>query len=73
MKPTIGRIVIYHDAEGRDVPAIVNAILADHEVNVYAFDPVVGGRNFITKGEGTGPGEWSWPPRDTIETIVGRD
>ena len=47
-----------------EMAAVICNITTDGEVQVCAFDPVFGPRNHMTMGQGTGPGEWSWPPRD---------
>ncbi len=69
MKPSIGRIVIYHhpgSADGKypptDSPAIIQHVAEDGSVRLWVFGPkglhTDDGLKF-----GTGPCEWSWPER----------
>lgn len=76
MKPTIGRIVIYHTTEedkekmrlapncneANHLPAIIVAVWSDTLVNLS----VIYDGNYIDPwktsiNEGIGQGEWSWP------------
>ncbi len=68
MKPTIGRIVHFTDASGKDVrPAIISRVHNDTCVDVHIFEPH-GGLNFRTSALLTSPGfgveGWYWPQRD---------
>ncbi len=71
MKPTIGRIVLYHPGDAGEwspfrSPAIVQAVNGDGTLNLWVFGP-----HFIQNvpsvredADGGGdPGTWSWPPR----------
>lgn len=69
MKPTVGRIVHFHDqsnGKGQPYPAIVTHVWSDDCVNLY----VIGDGSFPTSLGlqtsvllGNGPGQWSWPER----------
>lgn len=69
MKPTIGRIVIYNhpgSADGKyppaQSPAIIQNVAADGSVRLFVFGPK---GQHMDEGltEGSGPCQWSWPPR----------
>lgn len=67
MKPTVGRIVFYNntglDGLPKDQhPAIVQHVNDDGSVRLWVF----GAFNYSIQNnvtEGTGLGQWSWPPR----------
>lgn len=63
MKPSIGRIVIFHSIGGHDLPAIVLKVLGDGTVclRVLCTDE----RDFEPSPAhfGTSGGQWSWPER----------
>lgn len=77
MKPTIGRIVIYHhpgSADGRYAPQVSPAIIREvkeitppdtthpqYECQLFVFGPKGQHQDWAT--EGTGPCQWSWPER----------
>lgn len=69
MNPTIGRIVHFHSTpsekhpEEKDFAAIITDVYEDNKVNLTCFLP--SGALFFRKNveEGTGHGQWSWPPR----------
>lgn len=71
MKPSIGRIVVYHhpgSADGKhpaqDSPAIiqhVHANMAPETCRLFVFGPK--GQHMDDCIEGTGPCQWSWPER----------
>ena len=70
MKPSIGRIVVYHhpgSADGlhgrKDSPAIVQKVNDDGTCELFVMS-VYGGIFFNHNvSEGTGPSQWSWPER----------
>lgn len=70
MKPSIGRIVVYHhlgSADGlhkpKDSPALIQKVNEDGTVEMVVFS-VYGGLFFNHNvAEGTGPSQWSWPER----------
>lgn len=69
LKPTIGRIVIYHhpgSADGKyphaDSPAIIQNVAPDGSCRLFVFGPK-GQHQDGGLTEGTGPCQWSWPPR----------
>lgn len=69
MKPTIGRIVIYHhpgSADGKyprqDSPAIIQHVADDGSCRLFVFGPK-GQHMDDGLTEGTGPTQWSWPER----------
>lgn len=79
MKPTIGRIVHYHVTQsnvehcarlgiiysvGDIAPMLITRLYAEGHVNgqVYFDGPDV--LFALGVGEGTKPGQWSWPPRE---------
>ena len=60
--PYIGQIVIYHDGQGREHPAIVRASRGDDFVDVSVFGPLSQGvyeRDIVPKGERRVPFSWS--------------
>ena len=68
-KPSQGRIVIYHhpgSADGKypptTSPAIIQSVQADGSCTLFVFGPK---GQHMDSGlvEGTGPCQWSWPPR----------
>lgn len=62
MKPSIGRIVLFHLEGGGLAPAIVIAVHGDAcvSLNVFTFaGPTV--RTSVVMGTSTG--EWQWPER----------
>jgi hypothetical protein len=73
MKPTIGRIVIYHPcadprnddvfANGgvKDVPAVITAVWSDSCVNLKVFCDGPRDTWVTSVSEGTGERNWSWP------------
>jgi hypothetical protein len=70
MKPSIGRIVIYHhpgSADGKykplDSPAIIRAVdeANSDSVQLFVFGPK--GQHQDWADFGTGPCQWSWPER----------
>jgi len=73
MKPSIGRIVIFHLGDGddginngsREVAAIVTRVWNDICVNLRLFYDGEGcPTEWKTSAElGTQPGQWSWPER----------
>ena len=77
MKPTIGRIVIYHhpgSADGKYAPLNSPAIIRDvkelgvkdgvvqYECQLFVFGPKGQHQDWATEGEG--PCQWSWPTRE---------
>lgn len=68
MKPTVGRIVHYHQA-GYEEPlaAIITKVWTDHTVNLTVFYPdgATTARSSVSLVENDVPswGFWSWPPR----------
>ena len=65
-RPSVGRIVHYHDGTAADPqPAIVTAVNGTHVVclTVFAMDrgPYNVGR--VPASEKSMPGAWCWPPR----------
>jgi len=71
MKPSIGRIVIYHhpgSADGGDKypasqsPAIIQGVAADGTVRLWVFGPK-GLHTDEGLKQGTGGREWSWPEK----------
>ena len=74
MKPTVGRIVIYHVGENdpselrnnhaKDLPAIVVASWRDDCANLKIFTdgPTDAWKTSVAEGEG--PYCWSWPKRE---------
>jgi hypothetical protein len=65
-RPSVGRIVHYHDGTAADPqPAIVTAVNGTHVVclTVFAMDrePYNVGR--VPASERPMPGAWCWPPR----------
>ena len=69
MKPSIGRIVIYQHPGSKNgefppakSPMIIQGINEDGSVKGWVLgDMVMAFRPSVT--EGTGPTQWSWPPR----------
>lgn len=68
-KPSVGRVVHYHhpgSADGRYPPtvspALIQAVAEDGSVRLWVFGPK-GLHNDDKITEGTGPCQWSWPPR----------
>jgi hypothetical protein len=68
-RPTRGRIIDYTDGENRVSPAIVTEVI-DSVMNICAFDPVFGPRNYhiaeVDACRRALPGEadtWNWPVR----------
>lgn len=68
MKPTLGRIVIFHDrVRGREFPAIVNVVM-DASLGLYVFDPAAPRQEAFVphRGDASVSGNfWDWPPRVT--------
>ncbi len=64
IKPTMGRIVIYHPSVNPDddCPAIVQRVSPDGSVWLYVFE-LYAQVTVSGKVEGTGMGQWSWPER----------
>lgn len=69
MKPSIGRIVVYHhpgSADGKypptDSPAIIQNVASDGSVRLWVFGPK-GLHTDAGLTQGTGPSQWSWPER----------
>lgn len=73
MKPTIGRIVIYHFSESEagafnntadNAPAIITRVWSDLIVNLTIFSDGAGSimRRTSVK-QGIGGGQWSWPEK----------
>ena len=69
MKPSIGRIVIYHhpgSADGKypavHSPAIIQNVAEDNSCRLFVFGPK---GQHMDDGliEGTGSCQWSWPER----------
>ncbi len=58
MKPTLGRIVIYHDTT-HSYPMIINQVHENGEIGGWIFGEIVFYRTSIREGDG--PGEWQWP------------
>lgn len=71
MKPTIGRIVLYHRHGSPDgfhkpepIPAVITKVLDDHgRVQLFVMNPNGLYFNEIPYSEEPLPGHWSWPPR----------
>lgn len=78
-RPTVGRIVHYVLTEsdisritwgvgnavpGQVVPAIVVSDVGNGALNLHAFPEAQTSVWVQAQGEGTEPGQWSWPPRD---------
>jgi hypothetical protein len=65
VKPTVGRIVLFHE-EGGPYAAVVTAVNADGSIELATF-----GRNSLYFQHGVletddatrAKGRWSWPPR----------
>ena len=71
MKPTQGRIVIYHhpgSADGKypptTSPAIIQSVAKDGSCTLFVFGPK-GQHMDSGLTEGTGPCQWSWPERES--------
>ena len=70
MKPSIGRIVVYHHPGSADgkfppklSPGMIQRVNEDGTVEMIVFS-VYGGLFFNHNvEEGTGPSQWSWPER----------
>ncbi len=65
MKPTVGRVVYYHERSGDFTAvraAIIAAVHSDECVSLMVIDPsgYPVGRTSIMKGSATG--EWDWMP-----------
>jgi hypothetical protein len=70
MKPSVGRIVFYNhpgSADGKYAPTVSPAIIRElHDsiegrVQLFVFGPK--GQHQDWADYGTGPCQWSWPPR----------
>lgn len=71
MRPSIGRIVLYWTEDGQQVPAIITGIKNDTKVNLRVFYNDFRDVHFFENvREGTGKGEWAWPPRLDISTPI---
>ncbi len=75
MKPSIGRIVIYHhpgSADGthpaRQSPAVIQQVNADGTVDLWVFGPHGFHKNNGTV-QGTGPCQWDWPRIMRVEDL----
>ncbi len=77
-RPTVGRIVHYvltegdivripwgggNAAPGQVAPAIVVRDVGNGALSLYAFPEAQTSVWVYARGEGTEPGQWSWPPR----------
>ena len=60
MAPSMCRVVVYHNAEGGECPAIIQAVNPDGTIELIAFslNGIVFAHNVE---EGTESGQWSWP------------
>jgi hypothetical protein len=76
MKPTIGRIVIYHPSKDHsdgvlqnggaaDVPAVIVAVWSETCVNLKVLTDAPHDAWVTSRCLGPGEGEWSWPERVT--------
>ena len=71
MKPTVGRIVHYWQADGSKEPlaAIITKVCDDptvvslHIYWTWMEDPVTNGRWYLQSEDGQ-PGTWSWPKKE---------
>lgn len=74
MKPSIGRIVIYHPCSDlkdnvyhngslRDLPALIVAVWSDTCVNLKVITDGPHDAWVTSATEGTGERQWSWPAR----------
>jgi hypothetical protein len=76
MKPSIGRIVIYHFMDSRGVaeecPAIITKVTGEYRVNLYVFfEPSDHRQPYCWNVDAchadplraATPDTWSWPPR----------
>jgi hypothetical protein len=64
-KPTVGRIVHYHQRTpaGEIAPAIVTNVLDDTTVNLTVFGDHGNTQAQTSVALGTEPGTWAWPTR----------
>lgn len=72
MKPTIGRIVIYHCENAQEsrennnsdvAPAVIVHVWGDAMVNLKVLTDGMFDIWKTSVAEGTGPRQWSWPER----------
>lgn len=63
MKPTKGRIVFFHAADGEPLAAIIVKVWNDTCVNLAVIDEsgTLSARTSVVQGDE--PGKWNWPPR----------
>lgn len=63
MKPTIGRVVYYHDEnDGKECAAIVVHVWNDACINLATFDHNGNSKGVTSVVQGTDKRQWDWMP-----------